>query len=209
MPRVSGGSVAAHRAETTARIFESLRTLLYEQGYDAISLADVAEHVGMARTAMYNYFPDKESLLSAYVASETDAFLTELDDALRTVDNPVDQLRTFIRLQVEYFQDSHLPPGPTLRLLLPEPAATEVIGHIALLEARLHQILRVGRDRRYFLADDVDASTAMITACVSRGSVADPGRTTEEAVTATEAFVLRALGAKFAADGRPRRLPRR
>jgi AcrR family transcriptional regulator len=209
MPRVSGGSVAAHRAETTARIFDSLRDLLYERGYDGLSLADVAEHAGMARTAMYNYFSDKESLLSAYTAQETDAFIAQLDDALRTVDNPVDQLRAFIRLQVEYFQGSHLPPGPTLRLLLPEPAATEIIGHIAVLEARLHQILRVGRDRRYFLVDDLDASTAMITACVSRGSVADPARTADEAVAATESFVLRALGARFGADHRPRRLPRR
>lgn len=209
MPRVSGGSVAAHRAETTARIFESLRTLLYERGYDAITLAEVAEHAGMARTAMYNYFRDKESLLVAYTATETDAFLAELDEALRSVDNPVDQLRAFIRLQVEYFTHTHLPPGPTLRLLLPEPAATEVIGHIAVLEARLHQILRVGRDRRYFLVDDVDASTAMITACVSRGSVADPSRSADQAVAATEAFVLRALGARVGADGRPRRLPRR
>lgn len=209
MPKVTGGSVAAHRADTTARIFASLRALLYERGYDALTLADVAEHAGMARTAMYNYFSDKESLLSAYTASETDTFLGQLDEALRTVDNPVDQLRAFIRLQVEYFQQSHLPPGPTLRLLLPEPAATEVIGHIALLEARLHQILRVGRDRRYFLVDDVDASTAMITACVSRGSVADPHRTADEAVTATESFVLRALGARFNAEGKPKRLPRR
>jgi AcrR family transcriptional regulator len=209
MPRVTGGSVAAHRADTTARIFASLRELLYRRGYDALTLADVSEHAGMARTAMYNYFPDKETLLCAYTAQETDTFLAQLDDALRTVDNPVDQLRAFIRLQVAYFQGSHLPPGPTLRLLLPEPAATEVIGHIAVLESRLHQILRVGRDRRYFLVDDVDASTAMITACVSRGSVADPARTTDEAVAATESFVLRALGARFGADGRPRRLPRR
>lgn len=209
MPRVTGGSVAAHRADTTARIFASLRELLYERGYDALSLADVAEHAGMARTAMYNYFPDKESLLGAYTAQETDTFLSQLDEALRTVDNPVDQLRAFIRLQVEYFQGSHLPPGPTLRLLLPEPAATEVIGHIAVLESRLHQILRVGRDRRYFLVDDVDASTAMITACVSRGSVADPERTTQEAVASTESFVLRALGVRLSADGHARRLPRR
>ena len=204
-----GGSIAAHRAEQTRRLFESFRTLLYERGYDAISLADIAEHAGLARTAMYHYFSDKESLLAAYTASETEEFLEALDGELRAIDNPVEQLRAFVRLQVEYFTESHLPPGPTLRLLVPEPAATEIIGHIAALEARLHQILRVGRDRRYFLVDDVDASVAMITACVSRGAVADPGRSPAESVAATEAFVLRALGARLTADGRPRQIPRR
>jgi len=204
-----GGSIAAHRAEQTRRLFESFRTLLYERGYDAISLADIAEHAGLARTAMYHYFSDKESLLAAYTASETEDFLQALDEKLRAIDNPVEQLRAFVRLQVEYFTESHLPPGPTLRLLVPEPAATEIIGHIAALEARLHQILRVGRDRRYFLVDDVDASVAMITACVSRGAVVDPGRSPAESVAATEAFVLRALGARLTADGRPRQIPRR
>lgn len=209
MPKVIGGSIAAHRAEQTRRLFESFRELLYARGYDAISLADIAEHAGLARTAMYHYFSDKESLLAAYTASETEEFLETLDEQLRTIDNPVDQLRAFVRLQVEYFTQSHLPPGPTLRLLVPEPAATEIVGHIASLEARLHQILRVGRERRYFLVDDVDASTAMITACVSRGAAADPGRSAEESVAATEAFVLRALGVKLNAEGRARQLPRR
>ncbi|MCB0961067.1 MAG: TetR family transcriptional regulator, partial [Acidimicrobiales bacterium] len=46
MPRVMGGSVAAHRAEQTRRLFASLRELLAERGYDAITLADIAEHAG-------------------------------------------------------------------------------------------------------------------------------------------------------------------
>ena len=83
MPRVTGGSVAAHRADTTARIFTSLRDLLYERGYDALSLADVAEHAGMARTAMYNYFPDKDALLVGYATHETDVYLARLDAELR------------------------------------------------------------------------------------------------------------------------------
>ena len=178
MPRVSGGSSSAHRAEQTRRLFHAFRDLLYERGYDAISLADIAEAAGIARTAMYGYFADKESLLAAYTAMETEEFLATLDAELRAIDSPVDQLRAFVRLQVEYFRDSHLPPGPTLRLLLPEAAATEIIGHIAELESRLHQILRVGREARFFIVDDIDASTSMITACVSRGAAADPGRST-------------------------------
>lgn len=210
MPKVIGGSVRSHREHVTAQIFEAVRSLLYERGYDALSLADVAEACGMARTAMYNYFPDKAALIVAYATHETDRYLVRLDAALRPVDNPVEQLRTYLRLQLEYFSGNHLPPGPALRLLLPEGASDEVLAHVALIEDRLHDIVVAGRDRRYLLADDTPATVAMISACISRASdVADDGASLEETIAATETFVLRAVGANIGPDGAPRRLRRR
>ena len=210
MPKVIGGSLLAHREHTTAKIFGALRTLLYERGYDALSLADVAEASGMSRTAMYNYFPDKEALLVGYATHEIDTYLDRLDAALRRIDNPVDQLRAYIGLQLEYFSGNHLPPGPTQRLLLPEPAAEEVLQHIGVLEDRLRDIIRVGCDRRYLQAEDLDATVAMISACISRGSVAGPDDLPlAETVASTETFVLRAVGARIGPDDRPRRIPRR
>src|SRR5690606_26394993 len=139
-------------------LYEAFGRLLYERGYDALSLAEVAREAGLARTAIYNYFPDKESLLVGYATRETDRFVARLDEALRKVDNPVDQLRTYVRLQIEYFNENHLPPGPTLRLLLPESAAKDVLEHVNALERRLHDIVRRGRDRRYMRAEDLDAT---------------------------------------------------
>lgn len=210
MPRVIGGTLAAHREHTTSKIFAALRALLYERGYDSLTLADIAEAAGMSRTAMYHYVPDKESLLVAYAEHETDAYLTRLDEALRPLDNPVDQLRAYLRLQLEYFSGNHLPPGPTLRLLLPEGAADEVLGHVGMIEERLADIVKRGRDRRLLEAEDLDATVAMISACISRGSVAAPEATAlADTIASTEAFVLRAVGARLGPDGRPRRIPRR
>src|SRR5690606_1877187 len=140
VPKVIGGTLAAHREHVTAKIYAALRSLLYERGYDSLSLADVAAASGMSRTAMYNYFPDKEALLVGYATHEVADYLARLDDALRSVSNPVDQLRTYLRLQLEYFSGNHLPPGPTLRLLLPEHAAEEVMAHVGALEDRLASI---------------------------------------------------------------------
>ena len=210
MPKVIGGTVQAHREHVTGKIYAALGSLLYRRGYDALSLADVAEASGMSRTAMYNYFPDKEALLVGYATHETDVYLARLDAELRRIDNPVDQLRAYIRLQLEYFSGNHLPPGPTLRLLLPESAADEVLAHVDVLEDRLHDIIRVGRDRRFFHADDLDATVAMISACISRGSLVKTDDVpVEQTIASTDAFVLRAVGARIGVDGTPRRLPRR
>lgn len=210
MPKVIGGSVRSHREHVTAQIFEAVRTLLYERGYDGLTLAEVAEACGMARTAMYNYFPDKAALIVAYATHETDQYLLRLDEALRPVDNPVTKLQAYLRLQLEYFSGNHLPPGPTLRLLLPEGATDGVMSHIALLEDRLREIVAAGRERRFLVADDEDATVAMISACISRASAsAGDEADLEETIATTEAFVLRAVGASLGADGEPRRLRRR
>ena len=66
---------------------------MYERGYDAVTLADVAEAAGLARTAMYNYVPDKETLLIEFAARETDRYVGGLREALREVDNPVTKSR--------------------------------------------------------------------------------------------------------------------
>lgn len=209
MPKVIGGSLRSHREHVTNQIYDAVRTVLYDRGYDALSLAEVAEACGMARTAMYNYFPDKAALLVAYATHETTNYLVRLDAALRKIDNPVDQLRTYIRLQLEYFSGNHLPPGPTLRLLLPEGATDDVLAHVSVLEDRLRDIVVTGQERRYFVADDVDSTVAMVSACISRASAANDDETSvEDTIAATEAFVLRAVGASFGPDGEPRRVRR-
>ncbi|MCB0988459.1 MAG: TetR/AcrR family transcriptional regulator [Microthrixaceae bacterium] len=210
MPRVIGGSLDAHREHTRGLLFDSFGRLLYQRGYDDLTLAEVAREAGLARTAIYNYFPDKESLLVAYATAETAGFVDRLDEVLRTVDNPVDQLRTYVRLHLEYFSANHLPPGPTLRVLLPEAAAERLMEHVGILESRLYDIVRRGRERRYLRAEDIDATVAMIAACIGRaGSDATSAGSIREAVDAAEAFVLRAVDARVSADGTPRRIPRR
>jgi len=207
VPRVIGGSVRSHREKMLDRIFEAVHGLLYERGYDGISLAEIAEAAGMSRTSMYNYFPDKASLVLAYAMHETERFVRELDAELRRVSNPVDQLRVYIRQQIEYFSSHHLPPGPALRLLLPEDAEHDVMAHVRDLESRLEGILIGGVERRYLEADDIDAVVALISACITRGG--DLDLSVSERVEAVESFVLRAVGARIGDDGSVRKIPRR
>lgn len=211
MPRVIGGTLASHREHVITKIYDAMRILLYERGFDALTLAEVASECGMSRTAMYNYFPDKEALLVEFAIHEVDGYLTGLDEALRSVDNPIDQLRTYLRMQLEYFSGNHLPPGPTLRALLPEHAARKVGAHVRELEERLHAIIRSGHENRYLVADDLPATVSLISACINRGSsVVDPdGSALEETIASTETFVLRAVGARLDADGKPRKITRR
>ena len=209
MPKVIGGSLESHRDATWERIVEALARLMYERGYDAVTLADVAEAAGLARTAMYNYVPDKETLLIEFAARETDRYVVGLREALRDVDDPVTELQVYIRQQLDYFAHNHLPPGPALRHLMSHEAYGKVLDHVQSLDDTLRSILVAGRDDRYLAWDDLDATAGMVNACIGRGSTLGPEDDLAATVAVTEQFVLRALGARHDRDGKPVRIPRR
>ncbi|MGE3622067.1 MAG: TetR/AcrR family transcriptional regulator, partial [Acidimicrobiia bacterium] len=74
MPKLDARTVAEHRRQVLDRLYRSFEALIYERGYDAINLADIAQMSDMARTAIYHYYPDKEALLLAYTAHEMDEY---------------------------------------------------------------------------------------------------------------------------------------
>lgn len=209
MPKVIGGSLESHRDHTRERIFEALARLMYERGYDAISLADVAAECGMARTAMYNYFADKESLLIGYASRETDRYVAQLREALGEVAGPVARLQVYIRSQLTYFSEHHLPPGPALRHMLDGEAYAKILDHVRALDDELRAILDEGHRDRFMIVDDVVDTAAIINACIARGSSLRPGDARlGPTIELTEAFVLRALGIRLDREGQARRIPR-
>ena len=74
MPKISAGSLEEHRAETTDRLLDAWSSLVREKGYDGVTLAEVAAHVGLARTAIYNYFPDRDALVTALIIDAYTSF---------------------------------------------------------------------------------------------------------------------------------------
>jgi AcrR family transcriptional regulator len=59
---------AQRRAETEQRLVGSATVLFVERGYAATTLADVAEHAGIASRTLYLHFPTKADLLLRCIA---------------------------------------------------------------------------------------------------------------------------------------------
>ncbi|RJQ78210.1 TetR/AcrR family transcriptional regulator [Pseudonocardiaceae bacterium YIM PH 21723] len=197
MPKIIGGSLAEHRAQTRERIFTAFAGLLYERGFDAVTLSEIATAAGVGRTAMYNHFPDKESLLVAYAIEETERYLTGLRSALREVETPVDSLATFIRYQLRLFSSQHLPPGAALRSLLSEQAFAQMREHAAAIEDTLRDILKTGQQTGAFQLISVNETVILVNAVLSGRSLTGvTGAELDAAIESTVAFVLRAVGAE-------------
>ena len=166
-----------------------------DRGFDAITLADIAGAAGIGRTAVYNHFPDKESLLLAFITHETDQWVASLERALDGVEDPVEQMRAYVRQQAQLKRVFHLAPGPELRSVLSPGTRARLREHAEPVEELLRRILRTGIATGVFTDQPLETTVVLVNACLSSRGVPDDGPGREAAIAATEAFVLRALGA--------------
>lgn len=195
MPKIIGGSLHEHREQTRQRLFTALSTLMSERGFDAISFADIAAAAGVGRTAVYNHFSDKEALLMGFITFETERYVETLKRSLEGVEDPVLQLRTYVQAQARLKRVFHLAPGPDLRTVLSRGTQQRLREHAVVVEDILRDILTAGIARREFPDQDIPTSVALVNACLSGRQLPEEQSARDAAIAATEAFVLRAVGA--------------
>ncbi|HEV7978676.1 TetR/AcrR family transcriptional regulator [Amycolatopsis sp.] len=196
MPKIIGSSLGEHREQVRARVFDVLRNQLYERGFDAITLASVAAEAKLGRTAMYNHFPDKESLLVAFVEDEATRYVRQLSEAVGAVKDPIEKLATFVRLQLRVLAEYHVPPGAALASTLAPAAYRRITAHADPITDKLREILTEGMNAGRLPAEDPDVLIPMITSALANRQLVDvPPEQLEHAVDTAVRFVLRAVGA--------------
>jgi AcrR family transcriptional regulator len=63
----SGGRLSRKKEKRTKNIINTAVTLFREQGIDATTMEQIAEEADVAKGTLYNYFPVKEAIISAYI----------------------------------------------------------------------------------------------------------------------------------------------
>ena len=106
-PRTSSPSprVAEKREKRRAEILQAALRAFGEKGYHRTTLDDIAEHLGVRKTALYHYFPDKEAIL--YECHRQS--LAELARILRQagkLPSPTAQLEHIVREHVRVMTDT-------------------------------------------------------------------------------------------------------
>src|SRR5947208_3543016 len=101
---------------TKQLILETAQRLFDEQGYDATSLRQIAEAVGMTKAAVYYHYPAKEHLLLELTRPLLDA-MSDMVARLRS-DGEAGDARAALASYLDLFVD-HL---PVVHLIASEPA---------------------------------------------------------------------------------------
>jgi AcrR family transcriptional regulator len=195
VPKISAPSLGEHRAETIDRLIDAYAELVLQQGYASVSLADVAAKAGLARTAIYNYFPDREALLFAWTHRDVQRTLAELDEDLASASSSAQKLRAFVGVQMRDFATRHLPPGQQVVQLLNPETYQSFMQHLEPIQALLRQIVSEGIASGEFNDLDPAAVLPMIMACIGaeRGPITAGAHSVEDATDRVADFLLRAL----------------
>jgi AcrR family transcriptional regulator len=166
MPKIVGDTLADHRALVRTHVFDAFTALMHERGYAAITLSDIAARAGVGRTALYNHFRDKESVVVELALHETTEYVTSARNALQSAHGPTDALRTYVRHHIDRQGEQHFGFGPELLGLLSPGALAQMRDHVVEVEKVLVEILEAGIAAAEFAIDDVPATVALINACV-------------------------------------------
>ncbi|GAA3735281.1 TetR/AcrR family transcriptional regulator [Salinactinospora qingdaonensis] len=139
---------ARKRARTKEAIQHSALRLFLEHGYDATTVARIAEEAGVSHMTFFRYFPTKEDVV---LSDDYDPMIEELVRARPTSEPPIERVRAAIAqgLTAVYTADQDALLTRT-RLLLETPA----------LRARLWENLHATQRLLERALDDTDATGA-------------------------------------------------
>jgi AcrR family transcriptional regulator len=92
-----------------ADVIAAATKVFYERGYEAATVQDVADELGILKGSLYHYIRTKEDLLFRLFEQVHEDVLAILVDAEAIPDiRPLERLRLYVHRQVEYNLD-HLP----------------------------------------------------------------------------------------------------
>jgi len=150
--------------ETVKLIRRAAVELIAEHGFEAMSLRQLADEVGLTAGSLYNHIGSKRDLLNGLLRAVMEDLLAALTSQVLTQPNPILQLKAFVQLHIGFHIDRKndvLIATTELRSLRPE----HYRGIVKLrnrYEAILSRILRRGHARRLFKVSDTKIAALAI-----------------------------------------------
>lgn len=194
MPKIAADSVHEHVARQKAAVIAAAVQLFNERGVRDVTLADIANEVGLARNSLYRYFPDTAHILAAWFRV-TITPLVELSNRIATSGEPVaDRLGQWIDAQFDYLtapDHAAMLMASNEMTALPDDVRAELGAGHRELYGSLAQILRDGftdqHDRDLTTVTMLIAATVRSAAELARAGT-DPAIVRAELRRATTAF---------------------
>jgi AcrR family transcriptional regulator len=133
-------------------------------GYEAVSMRELAQEVGVQAAALYRYFPTKEDLLFTLMREHMDGLIAAWEAARPDTADPVVRLAAYvanhIRFHIDRRHSTHV-SNMELRSLSRERLSA-ILKLRTAYEKDLRAILRDGAEKGVFAVDDVGLTAMAI-----------------------------------------------
>lgn len=185
---------------TEAAIREAALKLIARHGYEAVSMRQLGEEVGVQAAALYRYFPTKEELLFTLLREHMEGLIASWDMARPAGRDPFAGLSAFVQNHIGFHvARRHSTHVSNLELRSLSPAKLTAILRLRnSYEKELRQILREGAETGAFAIDDVGL-TAMAIIQMITGVIVwfrpDERLSVEEVAETYHAMTMRLVGA--------------
>lgn len=162
-------TIGSHGPTTLEAIRKAGVRLIFEHGYEAMSLRQLAAEVGIQAGSLYNHISTKQDLLFDLVQDHINDLLRELDLALEGKADPVEKLRAFVAFHVTY----HMTRKREVFIANSELRSLDAKNYDAVValrgayEQRLAQILTDGASDGVFEVVDIQVATFAILALLT------------------------------------------
>ncbi|MCK5802005.1 MAG: TetR/AcrR family transcriptional regulator [Lentisphaeria bacterium] len=151
-------------------ILDAVKETFLLQGYRKLTLSAVAEAVGITKSALYHYFPNKKAMVRAVMQREMGRNQQALERAADRKRDPAAKLEAMLHARFRSLLSFEGKPGLSLDLLIDvEPLAREVRELFVSAETDLFTgVLRQGIAAGAFRIGDSE-STARMLVSIFRG----------------------------------------
>ena len=87
--------------KTKRKIFETSMRLFAEKGYDATSIEDITETVGVAKGTLYYHFTSKEEIFDFLIEEGIKLLQNSVDIKIAKYSNYLDKIKAIVLIQIK------------------------------------------------------------------------------------------------------------
>ena len=153
---------------TAKAITSAAIDLFFKHGYEAATLRDVADKVGLKVASLYNYIPSKQDLLFTIMFDVMQDLQRDVEEAVAEQSDPVDRLCAAVRTHVRFHatRTKEVFVGNSELRSLTSRNRTRVVRQRDDYETLFRDLVQAGRDAGAFDIGDVKVATfALLAMC--------------------------------------------
>jgi len=144
-----------------AEVIDAAVQIFHEKGYEASTIQDIADAVGVLKGSLYYYFTSKEDVLFEILQEVHEEALAAAVEAIEIDGDPVEKIYAFVQTLARFNADNKVRMGILLHDFrsLSQPRIKQIVAERDRYEAILRQLILDGQEQQ-LICPDIDPKLA-------------------------------------------------